>query len=170
MLNSMHEGNRFSSKTLGKSLLHFQNERCSHGPAGQFWLLESALSSKELTHETLTILSLLLHLGIKSWLGHSPKSYYTASLQTLHSLTGSWTQKSAVSFWQIWAYSTHGPPLLTFVLLGTCLNNVITASPKQCSTVAQLMSGNARDSQSAESGKTSPKGLRKFKWDVKKRP
>ena len=43
MLNSMHERNLFSSKTLGKSLFHFQNERCSHGPAGQFWLLESAL-------------------------------------------------------------------------------------------------------------------------------
>ena len=43
MLNSMHEQNRFSSKTLGNSLFHFQNERCSHGPAGQFLLLESAL-------------------------------------------------------------------------------------------------------------------------------
>ena len=43
MLNSMHEQNRFSSKTLGNSLFHFQNERCSHGLAGQFLLLESAL-------------------------------------------------------------------------------------------------------------------------------
>ena len=38
-----------------------------------------------------------------------------------------------------------------------------SAVAKECNTVAQLMSGNARNSQSAESGKTSPKGLRKFK-------
>ena len=34
--NSIHEGNRFSSKTLGKSLFYFQNDRASHGLAGQF--------------------------------------------------------------------------------------------------------------------------------------
>ena len=60
-------------------------------------------------------------------------------------------------------YALHCPPLPTFVLLGTCLNNVITASPKECNTVSQLMSRNARNSQNTESAKTSPKGLRKFK-------
>ena len=41
----MHEGNRFKSKTLGKSLFHFQNDPTGHGPAGQFRLLESALKN-----------------------------------------------------------------------------------------------------------------------------
>ena len=44
ILNSIHKRNRFLSKTLGKSQFHFQNDRSGHGPAGQFWLLESALS------------------------------------------------------------------------------------------------------------------------------
>ena len=42
ILKSMNEGDGFSSKTLGKSLFHFQNERSGHGQAGQFRLLESA--------------------------------------------------------------------------------------------------------------------------------
>ena len=40
----MHKGNPFSSKTLGKSLFHFQNDQSGHGLAGQFSLLESAFS------------------------------------------------------------------------------------------------------------------------------
>ena len=44
ILNSMHEGNRFSAKTFGKSPFHSQNDWSGHCPAGQFWLLESALS------------------------------------------------------------------------------------------------------------------------------
>ena len=39
ILNSMHEGNSFSSKTLGESLFRFQNDRSGHGPAASsnFW-------------------------------------------------------------------------------------------------------------------------------------
>ena len=40
----MHEGNRFSAKTFGKSPFYCQNDWSGHCPAGQFWLLESALS------------------------------------------------------------------------------------------------------------------------------
>ena len=40
----MHEGDGFSAKTLGKTLFLRQNAQCSHDLAGQFWLLESALS------------------------------------------------------------------------------------------------------------------------------
>ena len=40
----MHKGDGFSAKPLGKSLFHCQNVWSDHGPAGQFWLLESALS------------------------------------------------------------------------------------------------------------------------------
>ena len=43
-LNSMHEGACFSAKTLGKTLFLCQNDQSGHGPAGQFWLLESTLS------------------------------------------------------------------------------------------------------------------------------
>ena len=43
ILNSMHEGNSFSSKPLGKSLFNFQNNRSSLGPTSQFRLLESGL-------------------------------------------------------------------------------------------------------------------------------
>ena len=39
----MHKGDGFSAKPLGKSLFHCQNVWSGHGPAGQFWLLESAL-------------------------------------------------------------------------------------------------------------------------------
>ena len=39
----MHKGDGFSTKPLGKSLFHCQNVWSDHGPAGQFWLLESAL-------------------------------------------------------------------------------------------------------------------------------
>ena len=41
ILNSMHKGDGFSVKTLGKRLFHFQNDWSDHGPAGQFWFLES---------------------------------------------------------------------------------------------------------------------------------
>jgi len=40
----MHKGNPFSSKTLGKSLFHFQNDQSGDGLAGQFSLLESTFS------------------------------------------------------------------------------------------------------------------------------
>ena len=36
ILNSIHEGSRFLSKTLGKSLFHFRNGRSGHGSDGQF--------------------------------------------------------------------------------------------------------------------------------------
>ena len=35
-LNSMHEGNRFSAKTFGKSPFYSQNDWSGHCPAGQF--------------------------------------------------------------------------------------------------------------------------------------
>ena len=41
----MLERERFSAKTLGKILFHFQNDWSGDGPAGQFWQMESALSS-----------------------------------------------------------------------------------------------------------------------------
>ena len=44
ILNSMLDGNRFSAKTFGKSPFYSQNDWSGHCPAGQFWLLESALS------------------------------------------------------------------------------------------------------------------------------
>ena len=44
ILNSMHKGDGFSAKTLGKSLFHCQNYQYSHSPASQFWLWESAPS------------------------------------------------------------------------------------------------------------------------------
>ena len=44
LTHSMHKGNPFSSKTLGKSLFHFQNDQSGHGLAGRFSLLESAFS------------------------------------------------------------------------------------------------------------------------------
>ena len=40
----MLERERFSAKTLGKILLHFQNDCSGYGPAGQFWQMESTLS------------------------------------------------------------------------------------------------------------------------------
>ena len=41
----MHEGNVFDQKLLEKAyFIIFQNDRSGHGPACQFWLLESALS------------------------------------------------------------------------------------------------------------------------------
>ena len=40
----MNEGDDFSAKTLGKIILHCQNDWSGHGPAGQFRLLDSALS------------------------------------------------------------------------------------------------------------------------------
>ena len=40
----MYKGNGFSAKLLGKSLFHCQKVWSGHGPAGQFRLLESALS------------------------------------------------------------------------------------------------------------------------------
>ena len=40
---SMHEGDGFSAKTLGKSLFHFQNDSSIHDLACQFWQMESAL-------------------------------------------------------------------------------------------------------------------------------
>ena len=45
----MHKGDGFSAKTLGKKLFHCQNDCSSHGPAGQFRLLESTLSVFTLT-------------------------------------------------------------------------------------------------------------------------
>ena len=42
---SMHEGDGFLAKTLGKSRCHFQTDWSSHGPAGQFWQMESTLSA-----------------------------------------------------------------------------------------------------------------------------
>ena len=41
--NIMHKGDGFLAKPLGKSLFRCQNVWSDHGPAGQFWLLESAL-------------------------------------------------------------------------------------------------------------------------------
>ena len=68
----MHEGNRFKSKTLGKSLFHFQNDPTGHGPAGQFRRLESALKNLRPTDDVaksflcvpsyaLNVITLLLH-------------------------------------------------------------------------------------------------------------
>ena len=45
----MHEGDGFTAKTLGKSLLHFQTDWSGKGPAGQFWQMESAQSKDNLT-------------------------------------------------------------------------------------------------------------------------
>ena len=44
ILNIMHRGDGFSAKLLGKSIFDCQNVWSGHSPAGQFWLLESALS------------------------------------------------------------------------------------------------------------------------------
>ena len=43
ILDSMHEGDSVSAKTLGKSIFHSQNDWSGYGSAGLFWLLESAL-------------------------------------------------------------------------------------------------------------------------------
>ena len=43
ILNSVQEGNGFSSKTLWKSRFHCQNDWSGNGTAGQFWQMESAL-------------------------------------------------------------------------------------------------------------------------------
>ena len=44
VLNIMHKGDGFSAKSHRKSLFHCQNVLSDHGLAGQFRLLESALS------------------------------------------------------------------------------------------------------------------------------
>ena len=41
----MLKGERFLAKTLGKIVFHFQNDWSGYGPAGQFWQMESVLSS-----------------------------------------------------------------------------------------------------------------------------
>ena len=48
LINNNHpdqsnQGDGFSAKPLGKRLFHFQNAWSGHGPAGQFWLMESAV-------------------------------------------------------------------------------------------------------------------------------
>ena len=46
---SIHEGDGFSSKTLGKSLFCSQNDWSGHDLASQFWLLKSTLNILLLT-------------------------------------------------------------------------------------------------------------------------
>ena len=46
ILNTILEGDGFSAETLGRSLLNCQNDCSSHGLAGQFWQMESALVSR----------------------------------------------------------------------------------------------------------------------------
>ena len=43
ILSSMHQGNGYSAKTLGKSVFHYQTDWSGNGPASQFWQMESAL-------------------------------------------------------------------------------------------------------------------------------
>ena len=43
ILNSMHEGERFSTKTLWKSPFQFQTDWSGNGPTDHFWQMESAL-------------------------------------------------------------------------------------------------------------------------------
>ena len=52
----MHEGNRFSSKTHGKSLFHFQNDRCGR----PVLTLESALSKRPPSIASMTEFPLVL--------------------------------------------------------------------------------------------------------------
>ena len=57
----MHEGSRFLSKTLVKSIFHFQNDRSCHDPAAQFRLLESAftlLQSRPVKHFVVVVVVL----------------------------------------------------------------------------------------------------------------
>ena len=44
----MYKGDGFSAKSLGESLSHCQDVQSSHGPTGQFWLLESVIRGLEL--------------------------------------------------------------------------------------------------------------------------
>ena len=41
----MPQGDGFSAKTLGKSLVHFQTDWSGNGPAGQFWQWKAHLVS-----------------------------------------------------------------------------------------------------------------------------
>ena len=68
----MHKGDGFSAKTLEKSLFHCQNDWSSHNPAGQFWLLERALSLTAQPHKhiltKISIVPLAIFVGIaKAW-------------------------------------------------------------------------------------------------------
>ena len=68
----MHKGDGFSAKTLEKSLFHCQNDWSSHNPAGQFWLLQTALSLTAQHHKhiltKISIVPLAIFVGIaKAW-------------------------------------------------------------------------------------------------------
>ena len=61
ILNTMPKGDGFSAKTLGRSFFNWQNDCSSHGLAGQFWQMESALVSRNL------MLSNLHFTGSQHW-------------------------------------------------------------------------------------------------------
>ena len=68
----MHKRDGFSAKTLKKSLFHCQNDWSSHNPAGQFWLLQRALSLTAQQHKhiltKISIVPLAIFVGIaKAW-------------------------------------------------------------------------------------------------------
>ena len=68
----MHKWDGFSAKTLEKSLFHCQNDWSSHNPAGQFWLLQRALSLTAQQHKhiltKISIVPLAIFVGIaKAW-------------------------------------------------------------------------------------------------------
>ena len=68
----MHKRDGFSAKTLEKSLFHCQNDWSSHNPAGQFWLLQRALSLTAQQHKhiltKISIVPLAIFVGIaKAW-------------------------------------------------------------------------------------------------------
>ena len=68
----MHKRDGFSAKTLEKRIFHCQNDWSSHNPAGQFWLLQRALSLTAQHHKhiltKISIVPLAIFVGIaKAW-------------------------------------------------------------------------------------------------------
>ena len=73
----MHKGDGFSANPLGKRLFHCQNAWSGHGPAGQFWLVESVLSIK---------LNVSYHSPICS---HTPEFHQWCNQRPIQGQTGS---------------------------------------------------------------------------------
>ena len=77
----MHKGDGFSAKPFGKSLFYCQNVWSHNGPAGQFWLLESALSKGVFTWENShrrefhTDMTFWFRIAFTWWLGYFTSRY-----------------------------------------------------------------------------------------------
>ena len=71
----MYKGDGFSEKPLGESLFHCQDVWSSHGPTGQFWLLESVIRGLELKNlkfkDVITGFFFQLSRSVENWTQHT---------------------------------------------------------------------------------------------------